>query len=50
MLRFQLADTPFDVATLRAQQLDDLLKKADFGLFDAALKELERPPGGPGGG
>jgi hypothetical protein len=33
-----------------AQQLDDLLKKADFGLFDAALKELERPPGGPGGG
>jgi hypothetical protein len=33
-----------------AQQLDDLLKKADFGPFDAALEELERPSGGPGGG
>ncbi len=33
-----------------AQELDDLLKKADFGPFDAALEELKRPLGGPGGG
>lgn len=33
-----------------AQELGDLLEKVDFGPFDAALKELERPPGGPGGG
>ena len=33
-----------------AQELGDLLEKVDFGPFDAALEELERPSGGPGGG
>lgn len=33
-----------------ARELGDLLERVDFGPFDAALKDLERPPGGPGGG
>jgi len=33
-----------------AQELGDLLERVDFGPFDAALSELERSPGGPGGG
>ena len=33
-----------------ARELGDLLEKVDFGPFDAALEDLERPPGGPGGG
>lgn len=33
-----------------AQELGDFLEKVDFGPFDAALNELERPPGGPSGG
>jgi hypothetical protein len=32
------------------RELGDLLEKVDFGPFDAALEELERPSGGPGGG
>lgn len=32
-----------------ARELGDLLKKVDFGPFDAALENLERPSGGPGG-
>lgn len=32
-----------------ARELGDLLNRVDFGPFDAALDELERPPGGPGG-
>ena len=32
-----------------ARELGDLLEKVDFGPFDAALEELERPSGGPGG-
>lgn len=32
-----------------ARELGDLLQNVDFGSFDAALKDLERPPGGPGG-
>ncbi len=32
-----------------AQELGDLLEKVDFGPFDAALEDLERPSGGPGG-
>ena len=33
-----------------ARELGDLLEEIDFGPFDAALENLERPPGGPGGG
>ena len=33
-----------------ARELGDLLEKVDFGPFDAALEDLERPTGGPGGG
>jgi len=33
-----------------AQELGELLEKVDFGPFDAALKDLERPSDGPGGG
>ena len=32
------------------RDLGDLLERVDFGPFDAALDEVERPPGGPGGG
>jgi hypothetical protein len=32
------------------RELGDLLEKVDFGPFDAALEELERPSGDPGGG
>jgi hypothetical protein len=32
-----------------AWELGDLLEKVDFGPFDAALENLERPSGGPGG-
>ena len=32
-----------------ARELGDLLEKVDFGPFDAALEDLERPSGGPGG-
>jgi len=28
-----------------ARELDDLLEEMDFGPFDAALRDLERPPG-----
>lgn len=30
-----------------ARELGDLLEDVDFGPFDAALKDLERPSGGP---
>lgn len=33
-----------------AREIGDLLERVDFGSFDAALEDLERPPGGPGGG
>ena len=33
-----------------AWELGDLLEQIDFGPFDAALENLERPSGGPGGG
>lgn len=33
-----------------ARELGNLLEEIDFGPFDAALENLERPPGGPGGG
>ena len=33
-----------------ARELGDLLQKVDFGPFDVALEDLERPAGGPGGG
>jgi hypothetical protein len=33
-----------------ARELGDLLAKVDFGPFDAALEDLERPSGGPGAG
>lgn len=33
-----------------ARELGDLLEEIDFGPFDAALENLERPSGGPGGG
>lgn len=33
-----------------ARELGDLLEQIDFGTFDAALENLERPSGGPGGG
>jgi hypothetical protein len=33
-----------------AREIGDLLERVDFGPFDAALEDLERPPGGPGGG
>ncbi len=32
-----------------ARELGALLEKVDFGPFDAALEDLERPSGGPGG-
>ena len=32
-----------------ARELGDLLKKVDFGPFDAALEDLERSSGGQGG-
>jgi hypothetical protein len=32
-----------------ARELGDLLHKVDFSSFDAALKDLDRPPGGPDG-
>ena len=32
-----------------ARELSDLLQKVDFGPFDAALEDLERPSGGQGG-
>ncbi len=32
-----------------ARELGDLLQKVDFGPFDAALEDLERPSGGQGG-
>lgn len=32
------------------QLLGDLLEKVDFRPFDAALEDLDRPSGGPGGG
>ncbi len=32
-----------------ARELGDLLEEVDFGPFDAALEDLERPSGGPGG-
>ncbi len=32
-----------------ARELGDLLEEIDFGPFDAALENLERPSGGPGG-
>jgi hypothetical protein len=33
-----------------ARELGDILEQVDFGPFDAALENLERPSGGPGGG
>ena len=33
-----------------ARELGDLLEQINFGAFDAALENLERPSGGPGGG
>ena len=33
-----------------ARELGDLLGQIDFGPFDAALENLERPSGGPDGG
>jgi hypothetical protein len=33
-----------------ARELGDLLEEIDFGPFDAALENLERPSGGTGGG
>ncbi|MCA1731012.1 MAG: hypothetical protein LC751_16930 [Actinobacteria bacterium] len=33
-----------------AREIGDLLERVDFGPFDAALEDLERPPGDPGGG
>jgi hypothetical protein len=33
-----------------ARELGDLLERIDFGPFDAALENLERPSGGPDGG
>jgi hypothetical protein len=33
-----------------ARELGDVLEQVDFGPFDAALENLERPSGGPGGG
>jgi hypothetical protein len=33
-----------------ARELGDLLEQIDFGPFDAALENLERPSGGPDGG
>ncbi|MCA1738932.1 MAG: hypothetical protein LC740_08960 [Actinobacteria bacterium] len=33
-----------------AREIGDLLERVDFGPFDAALEDLERPPGGPSGG
>ncbi len=33
-----------------ARELGDLLEEIDFGPFDVALENLERPSGGPGGG
>jgi hypothetical protein len=33
-----------------ARELGDLLEEVDLGPFDAALEDLERPSGGPGGG
>jgi len=33
-----------------ARELGDLLEEIDFGSFDAALENLERPSGGQGGG
>ena len=33
-----------------ARELGDILQQVDFGPFDAALENLERPSGGPGGG
>ncbi len=32
-----------------ARELGDLLEEVDFGPFDAALEDLERPSGGSGG-
>jgi hypothetical protein len=32
------------------RELDELLEKVDFGPFDAALEDLERPSDGQGGG
>ena len=32
-----------------ARELGDLLEEVDFGPFDEALEDLERPSGGPGG-
>lgn len=32
-----------------ARELGDLLQNVDFGSFDAALKDLDRPPGRPDG-
>lgn len=32
-----------------ARELSDLLEEVDFGPFDAALEDLERPTGGSGG-
>jgi hypothetical protein len=32
-----------------ARELGELLEEIDFGPFDAALENLERPSGGPGG-
>jgi hypothetical protein len=36
-------------AESEARELGDLLQNVDFSSFDAVLKDLERPPGGPGG-
>jgi hypothetical protein len=33
-----------------AREIGDLLERVDFGPFDAALEDLERPPGDPGDG
>jgi chaperonin cofactor prefoldin len=32
------------------RELDELLEKVDFGPFDTALEDLERPSDGQGGG
>ena len=32
------------------RELDELLEKVDFGSFDTALEDLERPSDGQGGG
>jgi hypothetical protein len=37
-------------AEVEARELGDLLEKVDFGPFDAALEDLERPSDDPGGG